>query len=137
MYVTPTDASARALLQRDAVGPITMLNLVRFHDIADYSNAPPMFASSNVQITGEEAYQLYLQGIKPMLDATGGEILFHSDAGPWFIGPENEYWDRAIIVRQKSIADFLAFAKNPEAARIGHHRTAALRDSRLLPMTPR
>jgi hypothetical protein len=37
-------------------------------------------------------------------------------------------------VRQASKAAFLAFASDPEAQRITAHRTAAISDSRLLPI---
>jgi hypothetical protein len=62
-------------------------------------------------------------------------MLFIGEGGPYLIGPEDEYWDRAILIRQKSVESFFAFA-NHEAYLAGlGHRTAALEDSRLLPLT--
>jgi hypothetical protein len=50
------------------------------------------------------------------------------------IGPDSERWDAVLLVQQDSTAAFMAFASNPEyLAGIGH-RTAALEDSRLLPL---
>lgn len=40
MYLDPTDDTARALLGRGISGPFLMLSLLRFHDWADYSQAP-------------------------------------------------------------------------------------------------
>lgn len=40
-----------------------------------------------------------------------------------------------MMIRQNSVQDFLAFASNPEYLKIIGHRTAALEDSRLLPLT--
>ena len=56
--------------------------------------------------------------------------------GPFFIGPGEERWDRAMLVRQASVESFIAFAGNEAylSGAIGH-RTAALEDSRLLPLT--
>jgi hypothetical protein len=54
--------------------------------------------------------------------------------GPWFIGPDAERWDLAMLVRQSSIASFIAFASNTAYAVGLAHRTAAIEDSRLLPM---
>jgi hypothetical protein len=46
----------------------------------------------------------------------------------------DETWDVVMLIRQKSVADFFAFASNAAyLAGIGH-RTAALADSRLLPL---
>jgi hypothetical protein len=56
-------------------------------------------------------------------------------AGAGFlIGPEDERWDQALLVRQHSVAAFLAFAAD-EAYLAGlGHRTAAVEDARLLPL---
>lgn len=55
--------------------------------------------------------------------------------GPFLIGPEHEMWDMTMLVRQSSVASFLAFASHEAyLAGIGH-RTAAVEDSRLLPLS--
>jgi hypothetical protein len=49
-------------------------------------------------------------------------------------GATEERWDAAMLVEQSSVSAFLEFASNQEyLAGIGH-RTAALEDSRLLPL---
>ena len=50
------------------------------------------------------------------------------------IGPPDERWDAVLLVRQRSVGDFMAFATNEGYVKILGHRTAALEDSRLLPM---
>ena len=132
-YLAPTDDNARALLARRLDGPVVMLNLLRFRDVADYAQAPDL--APPTPISGAEAYALYARVILPLLTASGGEILFEGTGGAWFIGPEGEAWDRVLLVRQASVARFLAFANDPTAQRVGGHRTAALADSRLLPLT--
>ena len=65
---------------------------------------------------------------------SGGDVLFLGRGGPFLIGPSNERWDAALLVRQHSVAAFMAFGSDREnLAGIGH-RTAALEDSRLLPL---
>ncbi|MCA9759825.1 MAG: DUF1330 domain-containing protein, partial [Candidatus Eisenbacteria bacterium] len=54
--------------------------------------------------------------------------------GRFLIGPENERWDAALLVQQDSVASFMAFASNAEYLAGMGHRTAALEDSRLLPL---
>jgi hypothetical protein len=60
--------------------------------------------------------------------------LFLGEAGAYLIGPTDERWDMVALVRQSSVESFLAFASHAAyLAGIGH-RTAALEDSRLLPV---
>ena len=60
--------------------------------------------------------------------------IFIGEGGPFFIGPERERWDRAMLVRQSSVQNFLAFASH-EGYLAGYgHRLAAVEDSRLLPL---
>lgn len=133
-HIAPTGASAAALIARGLTGPVVMLNLLNFRAEADYSHAPHL--APDPPISGRTAYARYEAGITPLLEASGGEVLFSGAGGPWFIGPEGERWDHALLVRQASLARFFAFAQDPAAREFGHHRTAALADSRLLPLAP-
>ena len=109
-----------------------MLNLLRFREVADYSATPELMPDE--PITGREAYRKYMEYTQPFLQESGGEVLFLGEGGSYLIGPKEEKWDLALLVRQKSVPDFFAFASNQAyLAGIGH-RTAALLDSRLLPL---
>ena len=109
-----------------------MLNLLRFRPIADYSATPALAPST--PITGEAAYRLYVSHTLPHLRASGGEVLFYGKGGGFLIGPSEERWDAAMLVRQSSLASFMAFASNPAYLSGIGHRIAALEDSRLLPL---
>ena len=70
----------------------------------------------------------------PHLEKSGVKLLFFGRGGSFLVGPEGERWDAAMLVQQSSSAAFMEFASNVEyLAGIGH-RTAALEDSRLLPL---
>lgn len=131
-FINPTDAAGRTLVMRGMDKPVTMLNLLRFRAVADYA-AAPTFAPPT-PISGAAAFQLYVDHTLPFLKESGGELLYMGRGGPWFIGPEAERWDLAMLVRQSSIASFIAFASNQAYAEGLAHRTAAIEDSRLLPM---
>jgi hypothetical protein len=132
VYLEPTQEQGRAFFSRHIEGSVVMLNLLRFRAGADYSGAPAL--APDFPISGEEAYRLYMEHTLPFLTASGGEILFYGRGGDYFIGPDHERWDAAMLVRQSSVESFLAFASNPAyLAGIGH-RAAALEDSRLLPL---
>lgn len=131
-YLEPTQRAGMLFVQRGLTGSVVMLNLLRFRTIADYAANPVLAPAS--PISGSEAFDRYIYHTLPFLRESGGELLFLGHGGPFLIGPEDEHWHLAMLVRQSSVASFLAFA-NHEAylAGIGH-RTAALEDSRLLPL---
>ena len=109
-----------------------MLNLLRFRATADYSATPELAPRS--PFTGEAAYRLYMEHTLPHLESSGGKVLFFGRGGHFLIGPAEERWDAAILVQQESTAAFMAFASNREYLLGIGHRTAALEDSRLLPL---
>jgi uncharacterized protein (DUF1330 family) len=132
-YLEPTHGAGRALVMRVIPGEVVMLNLLRFRPVADYSASPELVPPE--PITGEEAYRRYMEHTEPFLKASGGDVLFTGRGGPFLIGPPEERWDAALLVRQRSVADFISFAQNPEYLAGMGHRQAALDDSRLLPLS--
>lgn len=132
VHLDPTERAGRAFWQRGIAGPVVMLNLLRLRAVADYSTDPALAPSA--PITGAEAFDRYVAHTLPYLLASGGALQFLGDGGPWLIGPEGERWDRAMLVRQSSVASFMAFASDEGyLAGLGHRRAAA-EDSRLLPL---
>jgi len=131
-YFEPTQESGRALFARGIAGPVVMLNLLRFREVADYSATPELAPPS--PISGETAYRLYIAHTLPHLARSGGEVAFLGRGGSFLIGPSDERWDAALLVRQTSVASFFAFASNREYLAGVGHRLAALEDSRLLPL---
>ena len=131
-YLEPTQESGRAFFTRGMAGKVVMLNLLRFRATADYSATPQLAPAG--PITGEAAYRLYMLHTLPHLERSGGRIIFYGRGGEFLVGPSGERWDAVMLVEQSSTAAFMAFATNAEyLAGIGH-RTAALEDSRLLPL---
>jgi hypothetical protein len=132
-YLEPTQDSARAFIQRQMKGAVFMLNLLRFRKTADYSATPELAPES--PISGAAAFQLYIDHTLPLLRATGGDLLFTGSGGHFLIGPPAERWDLAMLVRQHSVESFLAFASHEVYLSGIGHRTAAIEDSRLLPLS--
>jgi hypothetical protein len=132
-YLMPTQESGRDFMMRGIQGAVVMLNMLRFRDIADYTDAPEL--APEEPISGEQAYRLYIEHTLPFLAASGGEVIFMGKGGHFLIGPSGEYWDAVLLVKQSSVESFIAFESNAAyMAGIGH-RTAAIEDSRLLPLT--
>ncbi len=133
-YLEATDEAAVRLFSSGFEGEILMLNLLRFRQVADYTSAPELEPES--PISGRQAYQKYIDHTLPFLTATGGNISLIGEGGHFFVGPSDEVWDVAMVIRQHSLEDFLSFASNEGYLRGIGHRTAALLDSRILPIRP-
>lgn len=113
-------------------GPVLMLNLLRFRAVADYSRHPELAPPS--PISGAEAYRKYLALLRPRMQARGSEISFMGRGGPFLIGPEAERWDLVFFARWPSMDALAASPGDPDYQAVVGHRTAALEDSRLLPV---
>ena len=131
-YLPPSFEAGKHLFQKNIQGSIVNLNLIKLKKEADYSAYPDLKPAHS--ITGHEAYLNYIKEAKPFLKASGGEILFIGKGDLFLTGPENEYWDLCMLVRQKSVSDFFSFEQNKDYMKITGHRTAAIEDSRLLPL---
>jgi len=131
-YLTVTQEAGRRFINRQIAGQVVMLNLLRFREFADYTTTPELKPAN--PISGKKAYELYINHTLPHLQRSGGEIIFMGDGGNYLIGPANEYWDTVMLVRQNSVDSFIAFESNDEYMKGIGHRTAALEDSRLLPL---
>jgi len=131
-HLEVTETNGMRLFQRGIEGPVTMLNLLRFREIADYSANPDLAPPE--PISGVEAYELYKQHTLPFLTELGGEVIFYGEGGFNLIGPEDERWDVVMLVRHAGVNEFMAMAQNEAYLAGMGHRTAALTDSRLLPI---
>jgi hypothetical protein len=109
-----------------------MLNMLRLREIADYSDSPAL--APDTPISGREAFQKYIDHTMPFLKQSGGELLLLGNGGEYFIGPSDEQWDIIMLVKQSSVESFIAFASNSAYLAGVGHRTAAILDSRLLPI---
>ncbi|MEM7656026.1 MAG: DUF1330 domain-containing protein [Bacteroidota bacterium] len=133
-YLHATPESGRHFVQHQQEGPVLMLNLLRFRVQADYTASPEL--APETPISGKEAYRTYMACVQPLLEKVGSQLLFSGKGGNQLIGPEAEQWDLVLLVQHPSVADFLSFANDADYLAIAGHRTAALMDSRLLPIQP-
>ena len=133
-YVEVTQEAGRDFVLRGIQGEVVMLNLLRFRDVADYSASPDLGLEE--PISGRQAYQLYLDHTLPFLIESGGQLDLVAEGGSLLIGPSDERWDLALLVRHRSVETFLAFARNEAYLDGIGHRLAAIEDSRLLPLVP-
>ena len=134
-YLEPSQESGRSFMMRGIEGEVVMLNLLRFRKVADYSATPEL--APDTPISGAAAYDKYVEHTLPHLKESGGDLEFFGVGGDYLIGPPDEHWDVAMLVRHRSVETFMAFASNETYLGGMGHRTAAISDSRLLPLVAR
>ena len=131
-YIDVTEEAGKEFFTSNTQGEIVMLNLLKYNEWADYSEDKLLEPES--KISGKDAYRLYMKEVIPHLKAAESEVLFFGKCHSFLIGPQDEKWDEMILVKHKSKEKFLEFASNELYLKIKGHRTAALADSRLLPI---
>ncbi|GAB3653713.1 DUF1330 domain-containing protein [Echinicola sediminis] len=112
-------------------GKVVMLNLLKFRARADYTGFEALKPA--LEISGEEAYQKYLDSTVPQLEKAGSRIVYYGKCNRFLIGPNTEEWDAVLLVEHASVLKFMEFAQNGDYLKNAGHRKAALEDSRLLP----
>ncbi len=126
MAVNPDPQDLASFVGADWEGPLTMVNLLKFADQADYADA------DEEPCTGAEAYARYGQLAGPYVIATGATILYQGMVQFKVIGDDSEDWDEVLVVQYPSRQAFIDMIGNPEYQAITHHRTAALSRAALL-----
>lgn len=133
-YLDASEESGKEFYRRfHNKGRIVLLNLLKFKEIADYTSHGNI--KPTVEITGEEAYRLYLESTIPELEKVGSRILYYGKSGRFLIGPQHPKWDAILLVEHASVTKFMEFSQSKGYLKNAGHRTAALEDSRLLPST--
>lgn len=130
-HIDPTGDQLEALFSAGIEGPVTMLNLLRYAEVADYSASPELDPGD--PISGRDAYALYSAEVLPIVDSLGGEVVVFGPCHRTVIGPTDEQWDDIALIRYPEIGAFMSMASSEDYRAIVGHRTAALADSRLVP----
>lgn len=119
------------LVAAEGTSPITMLNLLRYREQADYAGHP-----DETPCSGREAYRRYAEGVVACLASVGGTIAFAGGALATVIAPDDERWDDVLLVQYPSAQALFTMISSDAYRAIGHHRSAALEDSRLVALSP-
>ncbi|MBS0429738.1 MAG: DUF1330 domain-containing protein [Proteobacteria bacterium] len=124
--IDPTRDSFKDLFAKvPADGPVVMLNLLAFRDeAADPPEAP--------RRSGRTAYAAYAEAVAPLLARVGAQVLWAGEARHGLVAPPGEHWDEVLLVAYPSRDAFVAMLKSADYQAIVHHRTAGLRDARLI-----
>ena len=117
MEFTPEQLAAQAA--SDRVGPVVMLNLVKYR-----------------QPDGREEYLTYSRGFIPLLKRCGGTILWAGDVTGVALGDDDvDDWDYAVLVQYPDRQAFVDVMTSAEYAAINPHRLAGLSRHVILPVS--
>lgn len=125
--IDPTGQQLKAFASSDDGGAIAMLNLLRYRDEAAY--APE---SAQAPCSGRDAFRRYAKLSIACIEGVGGRVMYMGAALATVIGPVEEQWDDIFLVHYPSRRAFLDMIASPQYRAIAFHRTAALRDARLI-----
>ena len=87
-FLEVSQEAGAAFFSQNIPGPVTMLNLLRFREVADYSAHPELMPDE--PISGAAAYQKYIDYTMPFLKENGGDLVFLGKGGKYLIGPQEE-----------------------------------------------
>ncbi|MCD2189575.1 MULTISPECIES: DUF1330 domain-containing protein [Actinomycetospora] len=108
--------------------PVTMLNLVRFREQAEYGPA-----SGYAPCSGRTAYlERYVPAFRAIAPAFGGTTpVYVGEAHELLVGPDDEHWDLVALIRYPDLPTLRAFLDDERYLReAAPHRIAALADWR-------
>lgn len=127
--VMPTPEGMQAFLAKDIEGPVSMVNLLKFKDRAEYADG------RETDLSGAEAYALYGQDMTRWVTSNGGRLLFSGPAHHLVLGEADELWDQVAIMEYPSKEAFVQIVSAPEVAEWGVHRAAGLAGQLLIAVT--
>ena len=119
--VIPSEEPMKGFVEGDIDSPISMLNLLKFKDKAEYEDG------RTTDLTGREAYQIYALAVAKLVENTGGKVLFGAEVSRLMLGEVEELWDTVAIAQYPSRKKMLEMIMSPEYAEISVHRTAGLK----------
>ena len=121
--VTPSDAQMKGFFENDHGKPISMVNLLKFKDKAEY---PEDHELQGTDMTGAEAYAIYGAAVTKIVEGLGGEMRFFGHVQRLMLGEVEDLWDMVAIAMYPSRAAMMEMMQSPKMLEIGAHRAAGL-----------
>jgi hypothetical protein len=118
--VYPNKEQIKGFLEPVSEGPICMVNLLKFKEKAEYEDG------RDTDLTGREAYALYEEGVKKLLQEIGGGVGFEGDVERLALGEVEELWDVVALAVWPSRGVMFEVMQSPDMQAISVHRSAGL-----------
>ena len=118
--VTPNEAQMRGFMEPGHDGPIYMLNLLKFKELAEYPDG------RETTLTGAEAYNIYGAEVVAHLAKVGGAPVFSAQVERLMLGEVEELWDTVAIAMYPSRQAMMEMMMSAEYQASAVHRSAGL-----------
>jgi uncharacterized protein (DUF1330 family) len=129
-HVTPAPERLADLAAGDDDGPVVMVNLNRYRDVAEYPADHPDHGSG---ISGAEAYLRYGAVALPAIEHVGGHLVWMGAPAAPLIGCDHDAYDEVVLVWYPNHAAFLRLGEYPGYLESHVHRNAGVAHATLLP----
>ncbi len=118
--VTPNEEQINGFLENPEIGPISMVNLLKYKDKAIYKDG------RDTDLSGEEAYGLYAVEVINLVKEYGGEFIFAGKVNRLMLGEVEEMWDSVAIAKYPNRKAMFEMTMDPKYQKIHVHREAGL-----------
>ena len=118
--VMPSQAQFVEFFGAPEDGPFVMVNLLKFHDKAQYADG------AEPDLSGREAYARYGAEVSKLVEGLGGKIVYSGDVTGLMLGEVEDLWDMVALAQYPSLEAFKTMALSPAMHAIEHHRVAGL-----------
>jgi uncharacterized protein (DUF1330 family) len=119
--VMPTSGDRiEQMMQPGPDGPISMVNLLKFKEPAEYEDGRA------TDLSGREAYETYGRGVSELITEYGGKVTFAGDVTFLALGQVEELWDEVAIAQYPSRVGLWEMSSSLEWQKLAVHRTAGL-----------
>ena len=118
--IFPNDEQLKGFNDNPEIGPIKMLNLLKFKERAEYSDG------RQTKLSGIEAYSIYSIETQEHLKKVGGKLIFSGPVSRLMIGEADELWDAVGIAEYPNRAAMLKMITDSAYLKSSEHREAGL-----------
>ena len=118
--VIPNKDQMDEFLEGDIESPISMVNLLKFKEKAEYEDG------RDTNLSGKEAYMIYVIEVQEHLKKVGGEMVFGGEISRLMLGEVEDLWDNVAVARYPSRTAMLEMMMDPDYQESEKHRSAGL-----------
>tara|TARA_B110000037_G_scaffold22264_1_gene25067 strand:- start:169 stop:582 length:414 start_codon:yes stop_codon:yes gene_type:complete len=118
--VIPNKDQMDEFLEGDIESPISMVNLLKFKEKAEYEDG------RDTNLSGKEAYMIYGMEVQEHLKKVGGEMVFGGEISRLMLGEVEDLWDNVAVARYPSRTAMLEMMMDPDYQESEKHRSAGL-----------
>ena len=119
--IIPSEEQINGFLENPDLGPISMVNLLKYKENAEYNDG------RKTNLSGKEAYQLYAAEVIKLIAKYGGEFVFAGSVSRLMLGEVDEMWDEIAIAKYPSRKAMFEMTMDPDYQKIHVHRDAGLK----------